>query len=108
MAYIIGVLQEERQRLLAEKAHYEEDLRKTLPAGTIVKKRIRGHAYPYFQYRDKQHIRSIYIKAGELEAYQERVEQRAMIRQALREINENLMVIDKSLGKSETKKNRKR
>lgn len=101
MAYIKGVLLEERERLLKERDYYKNELGRCLPTGTIVKKRINGHQYHYFQFRDKSHVRSIYIKASDLESYQKKIDERDETRKILRDIEENLELIDNALRRKQ-------
>ena len=98
MPYIVGVLEEEQDRLLGQKADYTSIL-KDLPrtGGSIVVKSIAGHKYHYFAYREGKKVKTKYIRKKDLETFQKKVMERDRICRIIEGIDEDLGVIEKSL-----------
>jgi hypothetical protein len=85
---IKAVLREELGNSLRMQARYEEELVK-LPKGSLVKRRIRGHAYYYLVYREDGKVRSVYRgkpEEAEIARYRAARDQRAKYRKLLSKV----------------------
>ena len=51
MEILNGILKEELERLKSLKKHYAQEMSK-LPKGSLIRKKINGNIYYYFNYRD--------------------------------------------------------
>lgn len=98
MPYILGVLEEEQERLISQKNDYLEIL-KELPrvGGSVVEKKISGHIYHYFSYREGNKVKTDYIKKKDLEEFQKKVAERERIRRIIAGIDSDLLVIEKAM-----------
>lgn len=95
MPYIKGVLDEEKSRLENKKKHYEKRL-ESLPKGSIVYKNIHNEKkYPYLVFRENKKVITKYIRENELNAVLEQLEDSKRVREALKNINENLKYLSK-------------
>lgn len=94
MAYIEGILEDEKERLLEQKYDYENKII-SLPKGVIVYKKIKGKKYPYLVFREKGKVKTVYIKENELKYFNEQIEDRKRMEEALKNIKANLKAIGK-------------
>ena len=92
--YIKGILDEEKSRLENKKEHYEKRL-ESLPKGSIVYKKINDKKYPYLVFRENKKVVTKYISKNELNAVLEQLEDRKRVKEALKNINENLKYLSK-------------
>lgn len=60
-----------------------------LPSGNITYKNIHGKRYPYYQWTENGKQRCRVVKADELQALSEKIEQRKVLQQKLRDAEEN-------------------
>lgn len=99
MPYILGVLEEEHERLISQKNDYMSIL-KDLPrvGGSIVEKTISGHIYHYFAYREGHKVKTEYIKKNSLEDFKRKIAERDRIRRIISGIDSDLKVIEKALN----------
>ena len=83
MPYILGVLEEEQERLSNQRNDYMAILEK-LPrkGGSIVEKEISGHKYHYFAYREGKKVRTEYIKKKDLDEFRKKIAERDRIKSA--------------------------
>ena len=103
MAYIADILLEEEKRFLQAKTAYEADLVR-YPKGTIIWKKISGRAYPYLVYRVDGKVKTDYISEAELPEIEEQVRLRRQAKEALKNINANLKIVQRALGHKREKK----
>lgn len=98
MPYILGVLEEEQERLSNQRNDYMAILEK-LPrkGGSIVEKEISGHKYHYFAYRDGKKVRTEYIKKKDLDEFRKKVAERDRISRIVSGIDSDLAIIRKVL-----------
>ncbi len=98
MPYILGVLEEEQERLSSQRNDYMAILEK-LPrkGGSIVEKEISGHKYHYFAYRDGKKVRTEYIKKKDLDEFRKKVAERDRISRIVSGIDSDLAIIRKVL-----------
>ena len=95
MPYIKGVLDEEKNRLENKKKHYEKRL-ESLPKGCIVYKDIyNGKKYPYLVFRENKKVITKYIRNKELNELLEQLEDSKRVREALKNIKNNLKYLSK-------------
>lgn len=97
MSFLMGVFEEELDRLEREKAVYEEQLQ-LLPKGYISKKNIRGKVSYYLQHREGDKIISKWISAEELPKVEAQVKRRKRLEDALRRIREDQKKLRKVLS----------
>lgn len=97
MSVLMGVLQEELDRLDRERAVYEEQLQ-LLPKGYISKKKISGKEYYYLQRREDGKIVSKYIAAEDLPKIEVQVKRRKRLEAALRRIRDDQRKLRKVLS----------
>lgn len=88
MSILMGVFQEELDRLNRQKAVYEADL-KALPKGYISKKNIRGKESYYLQHREGSKVVSKYISAADLPVIEAQVYRRKQLENSLRRVRED-------------------
>lgn len=98
MAVLEGVLEEEYRRSLRVTAALEREMA-ALPKGSIRKREISGHEYYYLQWRDDSHVRSKYVKRGELEELRRQLEVRRSHVEALKEQAKSRRMIERALGR---------
>ncbi len=98
MPYILGVLEEEQERLSSQRKDYMAILDK-LPrkGGSIVEKEISGHKYHYFAYREGKKVRTEYIKKKDLDEFRKKVAERDRISRIVSGIDSDLAIIRKVL-----------
>lgn len=98
MPYILGVLEEEQERLSSQRNDYMAILEK-LPrkGGSIVEKEISGHKYHYFAYREGKKVRTEYIKKKDLDEFKKKVAERDRISRIVSGIDSDLAIIRKVL-----------
>ena len=94
MPYIKNVLNEEKSRLENKKEHYEKRL-ELLPKGSIVYKKINDKKYPYLVFRKNKKVVTKYIRENELNKLLEQLEDSKRVRDALKNIKENLKYLSK-------------
>ena len=99
MPYILGVLEEEHERLINQKNDYMAIL-KELPrmGGSIVKKTISGHIYHYFAYREGKKVKTDYIKNNNVDEFKKKIAERDRIRRIISGIDSDIEVIEKALN----------
>ena len=77
-----------------------------LPRGSLVRRKIKGHAYYYLVSREGGKVRSVYkgkvMPAGELRRYQQAKERRAKVRRSLSQLKKQIRYLKGALrGKEE-------
>ncbi len=102
---IKGVLREELASSIRMKARFDAELAE-LPRGSLVRRRIKGHAYYYLVSREGGKVRSVYkgkvVPAAELRRYQQAKERRAKVRRALSQLKKQIRYLKGALrGKEE-------
>jgi len=96
---IKSVLQEELVNSRRMERRYVQALRR-LGKGSLVKKRIGGHAYYYLAMRDGGRVKFRYLgklSAQELQARQAQHRQRGQYRRLLREVKQQIRFLERSL-----------
>jgi len=96
---IKSVLQEELVNSRRMQHRYAQALRR-LGKGSLVRKRIGGHAYYYLALRDGRRVRFRYLgklSAQELQARQAQHRQRGQYRRLLREVKQQIRFLERSL-----------
>lgn len=107
MGVIKSVLREELNNSLRMKKNYEKELAK-LPKGSLVKKKIKGHAYYYIIFREKGKVKFVYkgkesdISQNEIKKYQEVKEQRAKYRKLLSQLKKQIKFLRSTLRGKES------
>ncbi len=101
MSILQDVLEEENQRLLRAKAHYER-LLQDLPKGSLsIKKRTYGE-YAYLAYRDAdKHVVFKYIGKAGSEAVQfveEQIKKRKQLQEQKKEVEFQIVQVTRSLN----------
>lgn len=100
MAQVIrDVLKEELANSRRMQQRYAQALRR-LGKGSLVKKRIGGHAYYYLAIRDGSRVRFRYLgklSAKEVQARQAQHRQRGQYRRLLREVKQQIRFLERSL-----------
>lgn len=97
MSFLMGVFEEELDRLEREKAVYEEQLQ-LLPKGYISKKKIAGKEYCYLQHREGGKVVSQYISAEDLPKVEAQVKRRKQLEASLRRVREDQKKLRKVLS----------
>ena len=96
---IKGVLKEELGNSLRMKAGYERELA-ALPKGSLVRRRIKGHAYYYLVYREAGKVRSVYrgkVSKAELEKYRDAKGYRVKYRHLLSRVKKQIRFLKGAL-----------
>jgi hypothetical protein len=104
MGPIKGVLKEELSSSLRMQKGYERELAK-LPKGSLVKKKIKGHAYYYLISREDKKVRFVYkgkLSEAELRKYKEIKDSRARYRKLLSQVIRQVLFLRKSLRGKES------
>lgn len=104
MGPIKGVLKEELSNSLRMQKGYERELAK-LPKGSLVKKKIKGHAYYYLVSREVKKIKFVYkgkLSVAELQKYKEIKDSRARYRKLLSQVSRQVVFLRKSLRGKES------
>lgn len=68
---------------------------KELPRGSILKRRIGQKDYYYLNYRNGRQVVSRYLGKDEPKQVEKEVKERRLIKQQLREVEENLRMLDR-------------
>ena len=97
MSILMGVLQEEYERLERQKAAYEAELAK-IPKGCLSKKNIRGKISYYRQYREGKKIVSQYVPLSDVPKWEEHIVRRKQLQQSLRRVREDMSRLKRVLG----------
>ncbi|HDH13179.1 MAG TPA: hypothetical protein ENG83_13450 [Nitrospirae bacterium] len=103
MKVIKGVLEEELENSIRQEAAYIKAL-EAIPAGVIVKKKIKGHHYYYLMLREKEKVKFIYkgkISKEEIRKYEEAKKMRAKYRKLLSEVRKQISFLRKALRAKE-------
>jgi len=105
MPYILGVLQEEYERLTRQRKIYS-DILKDLPrvGGSIVKKEISHNIYYYFAYREGKQVKTDYIKKENLEEFKEKLKERDRVKKVISNIDIDLKIIERTLKREKVLK----
>lgn len=105
MPYILGVLQEEYERLKRQKNIYS-DLLKELPrvGGSLSEKKISNHTYYYFTYREEKKIKFKYIKKANLEEFKNKLKEIDRIKEVISNIDIDLKIIERTLKREKVLK----
>lgn len=96
MSLILTTIQQERQRIAYMLKRYQAELA-ALPKGTLSEKRVDGRTYHYLKHREGKRVVSRYIKAEEVDALRERLQQRKHIETMIKSLREELRIADKAL-----------
>lgn len=94
------------KNILKESLEYYRDLGrryqarlKELPRGSILKRRISSREYYYQIYREGERIVSKYLGKAEPEKIQKEIEERRQIKRQLKEVQENLRMLQRIAGR---------
>ena len=104
MGVIKGVLKEELGNSRRMKKSYERELAK-LPKGSLIKKKIKGHAYHYLLLREKGKVRFIYkgkVSDQEIKKYNEAKKYRAKYRKLLSQVKKQIRFLGSTLRGKES------
>lgn len=96
-----SVLEEELQRLLALKEHYQEKMN-DYPPGYLLKREMKGRVYYYLSFRDGSKIKQKYLgalKHKQVESYKELIEKRRMLQKQISEVKKNIDYLEGLLKK---------
>lgn len=97
MSFLMGVFEEELDRLNQQELIYARDLQE-LPKGYISKKNIRGKVSYYLQHREGGKIVSKWIPAEDLPKIEAQVKRRKQLEASLRRVREDLKKLRKVLS----------
>ncbi|MBW1782224.1 MAG: hypothetical protein JRL30_15985 [Deltaproteobacteria bacterium] len=90
---IKGVLREELDNSIRMQKRYEEELEK-LPAGSLVKKKIKGHEYYYIVLRENGKVKFVYqgkeVPESVVEQYARAKKLRAKYRKLLSQVKKQI------------------
>lgn len=103
MKVIKGVLEEELENSVRQEAAYIKELN-AIPAGALVRKEIKGHAYYYIILREKGKVKFIYkgkISKDEVKKYEDAKEMRAKYRKLLSQVRKQISFLKKALHAKE-------
>mgnify|MGYP001598507515 CR=1 FL=1 len=104
MGPIKGVLKEELSNSLRMKKGYERELAK-LPKGSLIKKKIKGHAYYYLISRKDKKVSFAYkgkLSEAEIRKYKEIKDNRARYKKLLSQIKRQVLFLRKGLRGKES------
>lgn len=97
---IKGVLREELENSIRMQKRYEEEIAK-LPAGSLVKKNIKGHEYYYVVLRENGKVRFIYqgkeMPQSVIDEYARAKELRAKYRNLLSQVKKQIKFLKGTL-----------
>ena len=71
----------------------------SLPRGSIREKPIKGHVYYYLQYRDGNHVRSVYVPKANVATLREQLEARSRCISEKKEQEKAMRQIERALGR---------
>ena len=93
MAVLEEMFKEEKERLLRMRKFYAGKILE-LPKGSIIFKKRGKRKYPYLLYREKDKVKTDYIKcsADELKDLEHKIKKRKKYLELLREIDKDLKV----------------
>lgn len=103
MKVIKGVLEEELENSLRQEAAYIKAI-SDIPAGSLVKKEIKGHIYYYLVLREEGKVKLNYkgkISEEEVKKYEEAKKMRAKYRKLLSQIKKQISFLRKALRAKE-------
>jgi len=98
MSILSEILSEEYERLNNTISSYEA-LKAKLPKGSIRKKTIGGRQYTYLQWRDKDQVKSRYIKQQDIVSLNEQIEQRREYEKEIKSLKATLKEFNRVIGK---------
>ena len=98
MSILSEILSEEYERLNNTISSYEA-LVARLPKGSIMEKTIGGRQYAYLQWRDKDRVKSKYIKPEDIVSLKEQIEQRRRYEKEIKTLKEARKEFDRVIGK---------
>ncbi len=96
-----GVLEEELQRLLALKGHYQEKI-KECPPGYLLKRKMKGRVYYYLSFREGSKIKQRYLgalKPDQVESYKDLIKRKRKLQSQLSDVNKNIDYLKRLLKK---------
>jgi nitrogen fixation/metabolism regulation signal transduction histidine kinase len=97
---IKGVLREELENSIRMQKRYEEEIAK-LPAGSLVKKNIKGHEYYYVVLRENGKVRFVYqgkeIPQSIIDEYARAKDLRAKYRNLLSQVKKQIKFLKRTL-----------
>jgi hypothetical protein len=100
MGVIKGVLREELENSLQMEKDYKRELAK-LPKGSLIRKKIKGHAYYYLLLREGGKVKFKYkgsvVSEKEIEKYKQAKEYRAKYRKLLSQVRKQIKFLRSSL-----------
>lgn len=99
MKVLLGVLQEEEDRLKELSQFYEKEIA-TKPKGSIAIKTFGKHRYAYLNYREGGKVKTLYLGAEyakEVVAMRKAIEERRRYASWLREVKQNLGLLHRVL-----------
>ena len=76
-----------------------DDELSSLPRGSIREKVIKGRPYCYLQYRDGDHVRSVYVPRADVEGIRAQLESRARCIRERKEQVRAMRQIERALGR---------
>ena len=102
---IKGVLKEELENSIRMQEKYEEELKK-LPVGSLIKKKIKGHAYYYIVMREKGKVKFVYkgkeVSDALVEEYARAKKLRAKYRKLLSQVKKQIKFLKGALRGQES------
>lgn len=99
MNVLIGVLQEEEDRLKELSAFYAKEIAQK-PKGCVSIKKLGAHRYAYLNYREGDKVKTRYLgpeHAKEVAALRKQIEERRRYERWLREAKQNLKFLNRVL-----------
>lgn len=99
MKVLLGVLQEEEDRLKELSAFYAKEIAGK-PKGCLSIKKLGAHRYAYLNYREGDKVRTRYLgpeHAKEVAAMRKAIEERRRYERWLREVKQNLGLLKRVL-----------
>jgi len=102
---IKGVLREELENSIRMQKNYEKELGK-LPAGSLIKKKIKGHEYYYIVMRENGKVKFVYkgkkVSEALVEEYARAKELRAKYRKLLSQVKKQIKFLKGALRGQES------
>ncbi len=68
------------------------------PKGTLRKREIKGGVYYYLQYRDGEHVKSIYVHLDDVAGVRDKIEERKALEQSIKEMQSRVEYYARVLG----------
>lgn len=98
MSILKGILSESKDYYLDAKRKIEEKLAR-LPQGSVKQRKISGKIYYYLQQRKGKRVLHKYLGKNKPKELLKQLEQRRLLKDELKKVNESLRVLRRSEGK---------